>query len=304
MTLQQLKYAVKIAEDKSMSKAAKELYVTQPALSATIKDLEEEINIRLFDRTARGIEITPEGEDFLSYARQMVELSQVMDDQFVTKRETKRKFSVSMQHYTFAVEAFITLAKEYGMDEFEFAVHEAKTGEVIEDVKSGRSEIGILYLNDFNKKALKKIFSDNEVEFTPLFACGVSVYLAKSHPLAGREKIAFEELEPYPCISFEQGEKNSLYFAEEMYSTQSYRQTIKVDDRATALNLMSGLNGYTLCSGIICEELNGDSYTAVPLKEGERIEIGYIKKAGIPLSVIGQRYLKIVESYEPAKAGK
>ncbi len=297
MTLQQLKYAVKISEEKSMNKAAAALFISQPALSATIRDLEEEIQTEIFVRSNRGIQITPEGEEFLSYARQMVELDRIVEDHYIEHQIIKKKFSVSMQHYSFAVEAFIKLAREFGMDEYEFAIHETKTGEVIENVRTGRSELGVLFLDDFNKEALEKIFSDNEVAYTPLFSCGISVYLCRSHPLASHERISFEELSPYPCLSFEQGEKNSFYFAEEVLSTYNYRQVIKIDDRATALNLMVGLNGYILCSGIICEELNGDNYTAIPLDTDERMEIGYIQKADIPLSQLAKRYLNILQAY-------
>ena len=180
----------------------------------------------------------------------------------------------------------------------EFAVHETKTGEVIENVKNGRSELGILFLNDFNSKVMRKIFSESEVEFTPLFTCGISVYLSSTHPLAKRESIRFEELEPYPCLSFEQGEKNSFYFAEEVLSTREYRQTIKADDRATMLNLMTGLDGYTLCSGIICEKLNGEQYMAIPLDTDDTMNIGYIKRKGMPLSLLGEQYLELLKGYE------
>ncbi len=295
MTLQQLRYVVKTAEERSINKAAAALYVSQPALSSTIHDLEQELNMELFVRSNRGILLTPEGEEFLSYARQMVELLDMMEDHYINRKNTKKKFSVSMQHYSFAVAAFIELAKEFGMDEFEFAVHETKTGEVIENVKTGRSEIGILYLSAFNEKALRKIFSENEVEYVPLFSCGVSVYLCRNHPLADQGRITFEDLAPYPCLSFEQGDKNSFYFAEEMLSTHEYRQVIRADDRATMLNLMVGLNGYTLCSGLISEELNGSNYAAIPLDTEEKMQIGYIKRRNMPLSRLGNRYLKILE---------
>ena len=278
MTLQQLRYAVTIADMKSMNKAASELFVSQPALSNTIHDLEEELQIEIFLRTNRGIVVTTEGEEFLSYARQMVELQQMMEEKYMGAAEHKRKFSVSMQHYSFAVEAFIKL--------------------VIENVKNFRSELGILYLNSFNQKAMQKVFDANELEFKPLFDCAVYVYLASGHPLAGKESISFSDLEPYPCLSFEQGNKNSFYFAEEVLSNLEYKQTIKADDRATMLNLMTGLNGYTLCSGIICEELNGDGYTAVPFAAEETMTIGYLKRKGIPLSHLGSRYIEILKQYE------
>lgn len=297
MTLQQLIYIVKIADTKSLNKAAAELFVSQPALSSMLKDLEEEIHLELFIRNNRGIVITAEGEEFLKYARQMVELNRMIAERFIDQKHCKKKFSVSMQHYSFAVEAFINLAKECGMDDYEFAVHETKTSEVIDNVRNYRSELGILYVNSFNEKIMHKIFADNEVEFTPLFECKLYVYLSKNHPLGQMECIDFEQLKSYPCLSFEQGDKNSFYFAEEVLSTLEYSQIIKADDRATMLNLMIGLNGYTLCSGIICEKLNGDNYCAIPLNTDELMQIGYIKRKGMPVSSLGRKYIELLEKY-------
>ncbi|MGN0341793.1 MAG: LysR family transcriptional regulator [Roseburia sp.] len=297
MTLTQLAYVVKIAETKSMNKAAAELFVSQPALSAAIRELEEELHTELFIRSNRGIVITTEGEEFLSYARQMVELNHLIGERFIEQKQSKKKFSVSMQHYSFAVEAFIELGKRFSMSEFELAVHETKTHEVIENVRDHRSELGVLYVNDFNEKAMQKIFAENNLSFHPLFTCGISVYLSKNHPLAHREQISFEELADYPCLSFEQGEKNSFYFAEEVLSTLDYKQIIKADDRATMLNLMVGMNGFTLCSGIICQDLNGGRYVSVPLATEDTMTIGYIKRKHMPLSKMGQEYINILTKY-------
>jgi len=298
MTLQQLIYIVKIAELKSMNKAAAELYVSQPALSATIKDVEKEINMSVFFRSNKGISVTPEGEEFLKYARQMVELGDVINERFIETKEIKKKFSVSMQHYSFAVDAFIRLASEFGMDEYEFAVHETKTIEVIENVRNHRSEVGVLFVNDFNEKVINKIFKEDEVEFIPLFKCNIYVYLSKKHPLSKKKSIAFEELSEYPCLAFEQGERNSFYLAEEVLSTRDYAKIIRTDDRATMLNLMVGLNGYTLCSGIISENINGDAYAAVPLESDEVMTIGYIKRKNMPLSILGEKYVGLLKEYE------
>ncbi|MCM1182914.1 MAG: LysR family transcriptional regulator [Roseburia sp.] len=297
MTLAQMVYAVKIADTKSMNKAATELFVSQPALSGAVRDLEEELHIELFIRTNRGIVVTTEGEEFLSYARQMVELNKMIGERYVEHKQSKKKFSVSMQHYSFAVEAFIELGRQLSMDEFELAVHETKTHEVIDNVRDYRSEIGVLYQNAFNEKAMKKIFAENGLEFFPLFVCRISVYLSKSHPLAGKERIGFDELKDYPCLSFEQGEKNSFYFAEEVLSTLDYKRIIKADDRATMLNLMVGLQGYTLCSGIICEALNGGNFVSVPLDTEDTMTIGYVKRKNMPLSILGQRYIDILKKY-------
>jgi DNA-binding transcriptional LysR family regulator len=298
MTLQQLRYAVCIASQKSMNKAAAELFITQPSLSSTIKDLEEEIGLTIFIRSNRGIVITSEGEEFLGYARQMLEQYRQMEERFIKKEKSKKKFSVSMQHYTFAIQAFIHMAKEFGMDDYEFAVHETKTYEVILNVKNQKSEVGILYLNEFNQKAMEKLLSDNDLEFIDLFRCGIYVYLWKGNPLATKERIGFEDLKNYPCLSFEQGDNNSFYLAEEVFSTYEYKQIIKADDRATLLNLMVGLNGYTLCCGIICEDLNGGEYRAIPLDTDDKMRIGYIKKKKMPLSILGKKYIDELQKYE------
>lgn len=298
MTLQQLRYVVAIAKHKSINKAATELFVSQPNLSNSIKELENEIHTTIFARSNRGIILTPEGEEFLGYARQMLDHYRLIEERYVENTESKKKFSVSTQHYSFAVEAFIRLAKNFGMKKYEFAIHETKTSEVIENVRESKSEIGILYKNDFNSKFIDKILRDNGLEFIPLFECGVYVYMSKGNPMAANELIELEDLQNYPCLSFEQGDNNSFYFAEEVLSTYDYRQIIKANDRATFLNLMIRLNGYTLCSGIICSELNGEGYVAVPLHTEETMLIGYIKQIGMPLSRLGEKYVEELGKYK------
>ena len=285
MTLQQLKYALTIADCGSMNEAAKQLFISQPSLSETMKELETEIGLDIFLRSNRGIVITPEGEEFLGYARQVTEQFGLLQSKYIDKK-VKEKFSVSTQHYTFAVKAFVETVKQIGMEQYEFAVHETTTISVIENVKNFKSEIGVLYENDFNEKVLNKMFKENGLEFVELFSCDTFVYLWSGHPLAKQDVITMEELDEYPCLSFDQGKNNSLYLAEEMKSTYEYRRLIKANDRATLLNLMIGLNAYTLCSGIICEDLNGNDYKAVPLKETEKMRIGYIKRKGAKVSHI------------------
>lgn len=291
MTLNQLKYVIVTADTRSMNEAARALYISQPSLSAALRELENEIGMELFRRTNRGVLVTPQGEEFLGYARQVVEQNRLLEERFIEKKNSRKRFGVSMQHYTFAVKAFVELVKQFGMDTYEFSIHETRTQEVIADVKNFRSEIGILYVNDFNQKVLRKLFAESELEFFEMLTCGIYVYLWKGHPLAGKAQIALEELQEYPCLSFEQGSHNSFYFAEEVLSTYEYKRLIKADDRATLLNLMVGLNGYTLCSGIICESLNGADYCAVKLKSDETMTIGYLKRKGMALSELGQRYL-------------
>ena len=296
MTLQQLQQVIMIADCGSMNEAAKKLFVSQPNLSSVVKELEEETGITIFLRSNRGIVITPEGEEFIGYARQVAEQYKLLESRYITQN-AKKKFSVSMQHYTFAVKAFVEMVKKVGMDEYEFAVHETKTHEVIENVKNMKSELGVLYLNDFNAQVMEKLFKESGLIFEELFTCDTYVYLWKNHPLAGQSVITMAELGDYPCLAFEQGRNNSFYFAEEMKSTYQYKKIIKADDRATLLNLMVGLNGYTLCSGIITEELNGDDYIAVPLQETEKMRIGYIRHKGAKISPIGEIYIEELKKY-------
>lgn len=286
-----------------MNEAAKKLFISQPSLSAAVRELESEIGIEIFRRTGRGITLTPEGEEFIGYARQVTEQCQLIETKYVQKENVRRKFGVSMQHYTFAVNAFVEMVKQFGMEKYEFAVRETKTYEVIEDVKNFKSEIGVLYINEFNSKVLNKLFADYDLEFQEILRCSIYVYLWKGHPLAGRQEITMEELEDYPCLSFEQGNYNSFYFAEEVLSNYQYKQLIKANDRATLLNLMVGLNGYTLCSGIICEELNGSDYCAVKLKSDEKMSIGYLKRKGIALSELGQKYIEELSKYKDKALG-
>lgn len=298
MTLTQLKYIIEVAKSSSMNEAARNLFISQPSLSAAVKELEEEAGVEIFKRTNRGVSLTPEGEEFVGYARQVVEQYQLIESKYVSKEQVKKKFSVSMQHYSFAVNAFVEMVKQFGMDEYEFAVHETKTYEVIEDVRDFRSEIGILYVNDFNRKVLTKLFRESGLEFHELLKCGIYVYMWKGHPLAGRDLISLKELENYPCLSFEQGDYNSFYFAEEVLSTYDYKQLIKANDRATMLNLMVGLEGYTLCSGILCEELNGSDFCAVKLDSDEVMSIGYLVRKGVAISPLGKKYLEEILKFK------
>ena len=297
MTLQQLRYVIEVAKTGSMNVAAKQLFVSQPSLSMAIRELENDVHISIFERTTKGVVITAEGEEFLGYARQIINQVELLEDKYIEAGQIKKKFGVSAQHYSFAVKAFVEMVKGFDMDKYEFARREARTHDVIHDVVTGKSEIGILYTNEFNEKVLNKIFKDNQLEFIHLFTCQGYAYLWKNHPLAGKKVIALEELQDYPCLSFEQGDNNSFYFAEEILSTYDFKKTIKSNDRATNLNLMVGVNAFTLCSGIICEELNGSDYIAVKLAEEVTMDIGYIKRAHMNISEIGELYIEEIKKY-------
>ena len=299
MTLQQLIYAVTVAEEGSINKAAQNLFISQSSLSQSLMKLEEEISLTIFRRTNRGIEKTPVGEEFLTYARQIVDQYRLAEARYVDKKETRRSFSVSCQHYTFAVKAFVEMARRFRPDEYAFGIYEGRTSEVIDNVRHAKSELGILYIDDFNESIIRRLLAGNELEFTELFPCRTYVYMAAANPLSEREVLTLEDLKPYPCLAFDQGSNTPFAMAEEVFSTYHYRQIIKVSDRATMLNLMIGLNGYTLCSGIICEELNGSDYVAVPLASDSVMHIGYISRSGVRLSHLGLMYLEELKKFRP-----
>ena len=306
MTLQQLHYAIAIAEAGSLSKAAEVLYIAQPSLTSSMQELERELGIEIFHRTGRGMALTPDGAEFVQYARQVYNSYESLMEKYGNAHNLKKKFGVSTQHYSFAVKAFVELVKKYDTSQYEFAIRETMTRDVIQDVAAMRSEVGILYLSDFNRAAITKLLRTAGLMFHHLIDCRAYVYLWRGHPLANQPSIRFDELKDYPCLSFEQGDASSFYLAEEILSTNEYLRTIKANDRATMLNLMIGLNGYTLCSGIICEELNGTDYLAVPfddtsVAENSVMEIGYITKRTAVLSTIGTHYIEEIQKYLQAQ---
>ncbi|MBD5143026.1 MAG: LysR family transcriptional regulator [Ruminococcus sp.] len=298
MTLTQLKYAITVSGEHSLNDAAKKLYIAQPSLSSAIHALEKEIGFAIFIRSKTGITLTTAGAEFIGYAKSVIEQYNILDAKYLSHANLKKYFSVSMQHYTFAVSAFVELVKQYDVKEYEFEIHETKTYEVIENVRNQKSEIGILYLNHYNQPVLTKIFAEFSLHFVPLLECNIYVYMWKGHPLANKYQISLEDLDEYPCLGFAQGEHNSFYFAEEVLSTYQYKRFIRANDRATMLNLMIGLNGFTLCSGIICEELNGKDYCAVKLKSDEKMTIGYIMQKNAILSPICEKYLQEIAKYQ------
>ncbi len=302
MTLQQLHYAIIISESGSFNKAAEVLYIAQPSLTSSMQELEKELGITVFNRSGRGVTLTQDGAEFLQYARQVYSQYETLAEKYTNTKNLKKKFGVSTQHYSFAVKAFVELVKSFDTSQYEFAIRETQTKDVIADVANLRSEIGILYFSDFNRAAIGKLIRTAGLVFHHLIDCRAYVYLWSGHPLAKKKSIRFEELADYPCLSFEQGDTSSFYFAEEILSTNEYARIIKANDRATMLNLMIGLNGYTLCSGIICEELNGDTFVAVPFEENSvdessMMEIGYITKKNCILSNIGEQYIAEISSY-------
>ena len=297
MTLQQLRYIITVAAKGTISEAAKALYISQPSLTAAIKELEREMGIIIFSRTNKGVDLTPDGEEFLGYARQVIEQTNLIREKYHGKTTGKHQFCVSTQHYSFAIEAFVDLLRELGGDEYDFRIRETQTYEIIEDVARLRSEVGVLYLNPFNQTVLRKAIKDNDLTFSPLFVAQPHVFIGSSNPLARKETVTLEDLEPYPRLSYEQGERNAFYFSEEILSTLECRKNIQVRDRTTLFNLLIGLNGYTICSGILNTEFNGRQIAAVPLEVDDYMEIGYITHNKVVPSRFANHYIDALQRY-------
>jgi len=297
MTILQLKYVIAIDEECSMRKAADRLYVSQPGLSSAVRDLESEIGIQIFERVHNGVVTTSAGASFIAYARNAVEQFEKVENKYLNSSSQKQTFSVSMQHYTIAVNAFIDTVKEFDLDEYQYSIRETQTSEVIEDVKTLRSEVGVIALSDFNKNTFKKVFADASLEFHELFSRDSYVYLRKDHPLAEKDEISLEELHDYPCMVFDQGDNTSFYYREEALATYDYKKVISTNERATSIELMLGLNGYAVGAAMLGDSLNESELTAIKLKEEEKLLFGYITRKGSELSKMGCAFVEKLEAY-------
>ncbi|SHH64476.1 LysR family transcriptional regulator [Clostridium intestinale] len=297
MTLQQLKYVVTVADKGTISEAAKELFISQPSLTKAIKELENEMQITIFNRTNKGIVVSNAGDEFLAYARQVIEQASLLEERFLNLKKQSPRFSVSTQHYSFAVNAFVDVIREFGGNQYDFTLRETQTYEIIEDVSRLKSEIGILYTSSKNQEVIMKLIKQNSLEFQELFIAKPHVFISSKHPLSDREVLTLEELDDYPYLSFEQGDYNSFYFSEEILSTLDRNRNIKVRDRATLFNLAIGLNGYTVSSGVISKELNGENIIAKPLMVDEYMSIGTITQKNMSLSRYGKAYMESLKRH-------
>ena len=300
MTIQQLRYVVTVAQCGNITEAARQLFVSQPSVTNAIHELENEMQITIFTRTNKGVVVSADGEIFLGYARQVLEQVDLMEEKFLHHKESTPHFSVSCQHYSFAVNAFADVIRAFDAEKYDFTIRETQTYEIIEDVSRMKSEIGVIYLSSKNREVLMKLFRANGLEFHELFTATPHVFLNINHPLASKKAVTLEDLDDYPYLSYEQGEYNSFYFSEELLSTLDRRKNIRVRDRATLFNLVIGLNGYTVCSGVISHELNGENIIARPLLVDEYMKIGTLMKRGVTISRYGRVYLEALHKYTKA----
>lgn len=297
MTLQFLKYIVSVAETGSITEASKKLNISQPSLSKAIKDTEIEIGFRIFNRSSTGIALTKEGVEFLGYARQVIQEMKLLEERFISKVPRKQRFCVSTQHYTFTANAFVEMVKMFGHDRFEFILNETETHRILEDVKNRFCDLGVIYLCDRNRDFMQKTLAEMELSFFELITASPHVFIRKEHPLAYKNEISLTDLKPYPRLNFLQGKFESADFSEEPFSTEYSEKIIRVSDRAAIVNLMIGLDGYTISSGILPKYLQGDDIIAVPMTETETMHIGYVLCKGQELSELGRIYINALKQY-------
>ena len=294
MTLQQLRYVIEVADKGSITEAAKSLFIAQPSLSAAIHELETETATKIFLRSSRGILITPEGAEFLGYARQVVQQAALIEDKYINRQAVRQRFSVSTQHYSFTSSAFVELVRAQGGEAYEYILREGKTYDVINDVRTLRSEMGVLYMCSFNEAVISKMLRQANIVLSELFSARPHIFVGRNNPLAGRERVTLADLEPLPCLTYEQGDQNAFYFSEEILSTLNHEKSIKVTDKSSIINLMIGTDGYTISSGICPSYLSGEDIISIPLDVDEVIRIGVITHRDYKPTPLGEMYLDIL----------
>lgn len=291
MTLQQLKYAVTVAECGTISAAAEKLFISQPSLTTAIRELESEMGVTIFSRTNRGVIVSREGEEFLGYARQILSQAQLLQERFSGREQGEKRFAVSSQHFNFTVLAFSRLVQNFRGPRYSFHFRETTTYEVLEDVSQLRSKVGILALNEDNERFLRRMFGKLGLEFTELKRVQAELFVSAEHPLAGRRFVTVEDVSPYPCITFEQGEHNGQFFFEGLsaVAAQSHK-TICVRERATEYQLLRALNGFSPDVGV--SAMYREEFVSLPLEPKQFHTIGYILRRDVTPSPMTLEYIQ------------
>ena len=291
MTLQQLKYAVTVAECGTISAAAEKLFISQPSLTTAIRELESEMGVTIFSRTNRGVIVSREGEEFLGYARQILSQAQLLQERFSGREQGEKRFAVSSQHFNFTVLAFSRLVQNFRGPRSSFHFRETTTYEVLEDVSQLRSEVGILALNEDNERFLRRMFGKLGLEFTELKRVQAELFVSAEHPLAGCRFVTVEDVSPYPCITFEQGEHNGQFFFEGLsaVAAQSHK-TICVRERATEYQLLRALNGFSPDVGV--SAMYREEFVSLPLEPKQFHTIGYILRRDVTPSPMTLEYIQ------------
>lgn len=301
MTLQQLRYVITIVDCGSMNEASHQLFVSQPTLSKSMHDLEETIGITIFSRSRQGITLTQEGSQFITYARQICELADQLENRYHGPEVRRQMCTISTQHYMFASEALAGLLRGHA-DNYEFRLRETTTRDIMDQVSNMRADIGILYLSSYNSEVITRELRSRGLRFHPLFRASLHVFMSSLNPLSTRTSLSLSDLKDLPFIRYEQGDASSLFFAEEAVWPHHQTRVIDVSDRATMLNLIVAMNAFTICSGIDNNhDLNPKMIRTVPLKSRRRMLIGWVDSKRARLSPAAHAYLKALRLVIAAK---
>ena len=294
MTIQQCRYVLAIAKCSSFSEAAKQLFIAQSSLSLGIKSLETELNIRIFDRSGYGVHLTDEGAEFIRYAEQICQNSDLVAERY--GKRIQQKLYIATQHYDFIADLFGAFLNETENEGYRFSIREIETYNVIRDVQTAYSDIGIIAIRDSNLEIMKRFLGGRKLLFTPVFSVTPHVFLRKDHPLADCDRLTVEELKEYPYVSYAQGENNSVYFTEELMDASNVDKHIEISDRATLMNVLMVTDAYTVGTGVMPSALNRGDIISIPLDSTALYYIGYILNGERKISEMMQKFIDRFEA--------
>jgi len=292
MTIQQCKYILKIAECGSLNEAAKQLFVAQSSLSVSVKSLEQELNIKIFERLGNGVYLTEEGSEFIQYARLISEQSDLIINRY-TENNICNHLYISTQHYDFVADTFCKLLNETTEKQYRFSLREMKTYDVIYETETAYCDIGIIAIKDKDHSIMERYINKKGLTFTPLFNAMPHVYIRKEHPIANHTVITKETLKNYPYVSYEQGEHNSSFFTEEITNTYSDKH-IEISDRASLMNVLLATDCYTVGTGIMPSSLNEKRILSIPFESEDFYTIGYILRNDKKISELTKRLIEML----------
>ncbi|WP_313530006.1 LysR family transcriptional regulator [Anaerotignum sp.] len=299
MTLMQLEYIIEIYQCGSMNKAAQNLFVSQSAISTAIKELEDELGITIFVRSNRGISLTEEGQEFISKIHPLLQQAKEVELFYSDKNvQESSRLSISTQRYPFCAKAFVEFLKTQNDPHFRFGFKECPMGKVIEEVQTGKSDLGIIFLSDITEVFLSKLFHSKNLVFHEMKRLRPHVFMNKNHPLAQKKEIPLGELRKYPFVIFSKKDESSLNFSEEAVLSQTidYRQIIYVNDRATAYNIIAHTTAISTGSGVLPDGYYDPRISAIPITSPVcDMQIGWISKKGEPLSEKAKEFVAILE---------
>jgi len=294
LTIQQCKYILKIAECGSLNEAAKQLFVAQSSLSVSVKSLEQELNIKIFERSGTGIYLTGDGAEFVRYARQIAEQSDLIHNRYASKPVQQRLY-VSTQHYDFVADIFSRMLNEAADGPYRFSLREMKTYDVIRETETAQSDIGILAIKSGDFGIMERYLNKKGLVFVPVLEAHAHVYLRSGHPLTGRSRITAADLKDYPYVSYEQGEHSASFFTEELVIAAADKQ-VEISDRASLMNVLLATDCYTIGTGIMPSKLNQGRIVSIPYESRAFYSIGYILRADIRLSSLVKTFVEMLQA--------